>query len=218
MERFVGKPSRWWKSHGREQPLIQEFLEAITPGKYPRDTVMPIVLRGKEILCRYMRASPTLAFFADKPDFESLEWFLRELKKDLVNEGGTKLRRKAQETKEPEEQQIIDEIMENIRGHGNCSKAWFLDSRSSIKVLSCDERLKEFWVKAAKKRRQQALIQQDREGWEHLRSALLEAGDEVRLFLEEKAPGGSSSAGPHEEPRVPHVEPKAEADDESLEQ
>ena len=73
-------------------------------------------------------------------------------------------------------------------------------------------------MKAAKKRRQQALIQQDREGWEHLRSAFLEAGHEALLFLEEKAPGASSSAGPHEEPRVPPVEPKAEADDESLEQ
>ena len=108
--------------------------------------------------------------------------------------------------------------MENIRGHENCSKAWFLDSRSTIKVLTCDERLKEFCVKAAKKRRQQALIQQDREGWEHLRSAFLEAGHAALLFLEEKAPGASSSAGPHEEPRVPPVEPKAEADDESLEQ
>ena len=73
-------------------------------------------------------------------------------------------------------------------------------------------------MKAAKKRRQQALIQQDHEGWEHLRSAFLEAGNQALLFLIEKAPGASSSAGPHEEPRVPPVEPKAEADDESLEQ
>ena len=218
LNKYLEKPSRWWKSHGREQPLIQEFLEAITPGKYPPNTVMPIVLRGKEILCRYMRASPTLAFFADKPDFESLEWFLRELEKDLVNEGRTKRRRKTQETKESEEQQIIDEILENIRDHENCSKAWFLDSRSSIKVLSCDQRLKEFIVKAIKKKRAQALIQQDRESWEHLRSAFLEVVVEARIFLEEKAPGESSSAGPHEEPRVPPVEPKAEADDESLEQ
>ena len=69
LNKFLEKPSRWWKSHGRRQPLIQEFLQAITPRQYPPNTVMPIVLRGKEILCRYMRASPTLAFFADKPDF-----------------------------------------------------------------------------------------------------------------------------------------------------
>ena len=84
--------------------------------------------------------------------------------------------------------------------------------------MTCDERLKEFCVKAAKKRRMQALIQQDHEGWEHLRSAFLQAVDEALLFLNEKAPGPSSSAGPHEEPRVPPVEPKAEADDESLEE
>ena len=82
----------------------------------PPNTVMPIVVRGKEILCRYVRSSPTLAFFAAKPDFESLEWFLRELKKDLANEGGTKLTRKGQETKPDEEQQIIEELMEDLRG------------------------------------------------------------------------------------------------------
>ena len=69
-------------------------------------------------------------------------------------------------------------------------------------------------MKAAKKRRHQALIMQDHEGWERLRSAFLEAGDASLLFLNEKAPRASSSAGPHEEPRVPPVEPKAEADEE----
>ena len=176
------------------------------------------MLRGKEILCRYTRSSPTLAFFEDKPNFESLEWFLRELKKDLAKEGEAKLSGKGKETKEDEEQKVIEEIMENIRGHENCSRAWFLDSRSTIKVFTSDERLKEFSVHKAKKRRTQALIQQDREGWDNLRSAFLDAGAEALLFLEEKAPGTSSSAGPHEEPRVPPVDPKGEADDETLEQ
>ena len=108
--------------------------------------------------------------------------------------------------------------MENLNGHDNCRKAWMLDCRTAIKVLTCDERLKVFTVKAARKRRQQALIMQDKEGWEGLRSAFLEAVDAATLFLDEKAPSASSSAGPHEEPRVPPVEPKAEADDESLEQ
>ena len=76
--------------------------------------------------------------------------------------------------------------------------------------MTSDERLKECNVRAAKKRRQEALIQQDREGWENLRSAFLEAGYEALLFLEEKAPGASSSAGHHEEPRAPPVEPKGE--------
>ena len=175
---------------------------------------MPIVVRGKEILCRYVRSSPTLAFCAAKPDFEGLEWFLRELKKDLANEGGTKLTRKGQETKTDEEQQIIEELMEDLRGHTNCKQAWFLNSRQTINVLTCDERLKEFCVKAAKKRRQQALVQQDHEGWEGLRSAFVQAVDQSLLFLNEKAPSASSSAGPHEEPRGPPVEPepKAEAD------
>ena len=215
LNKFLEKPSRWWKSHGRKQPLIEEFLQAITPRKYPPNTVRPIVLRGKEILCRYLRSSPTLAFFEDKPDFESLEWFMRELKKDLANEGGTELIKKGKETKDDEEQKIVEEIMENIREHENCSKAWYLESRSTIKVLTSDERLKEFSVKAFKKRRTQALIQQDDEGWEHLRSAFLEAGDQALLFLTQKAPGASSAAGPHEEPRVPPVGPKAEADDET---
>ena len=69
-------------------------------------------------------------------------------------------------------------------------------------------------MKAAKKRRQPALIQQDREGWDQLRSAFLEANDAVILFLDEKAPGASSSAGPQAETRGPPVQPKTEADEE----
>ena len=35
LNKFLEKPSRWWKSHGRRQPLIQEFLQAITPRNCP---------------------------------------------------------------------------------------------------------------------------------------------------------------------------------------
>ena len=211
LDKFLEKPVRWWQGHGRTQPLMQEFLQALSPQKGTPNTVLPIKLRGKEILCRLARTSPTLAFLADKPDFEGLEWFLVELKKDLVEEKETKRARKGKETKEEEDQQIIDEIMEDIREHGNCEKAWFLDSRSTIKVLTSDERLKEFGVKNAKRTRQEALVQQN---WEILRSAFQKAADAALLFLEQKA----SSAGPHEEPRVPPVEPSAGADDDSQEQ
>ena len=183
----------------------------------PPNFVKPIVLRGKTILCRYLRSSPTLAFVADKPDFKSLEWVLGELKKDLATEG-TKRTRQEKETSPEEEQQIIKEILEMIKEHENCSRAWFIGARSTIKVRRSDKRLKEFNVKAIKKTRQQALFQQDLEGWRRLRAVFLAAAHEALAFLEEKAPTASSAGGPHEEPRGPPVEPKSEADDESLDQ
>ena len=172
------------------------------------------MLRGKEILVRCVRTSPTFAFLEDNPDFKGLEWFLHELKQNLTTEGGRQRKTKEKQSEDEEEEMIIEEIMENIRGHGNCSKAWFLDSRSSIRVVARDERHKEFFLKDTKKKRRQALIQQDREGWDQLRSAFLEANDAVILFLDEKAPGASSSAGPQAETRGPPVQPKTEADEE----
>ena len=36
LNKFLGKPSRWWRTLGRSQPLMQEFLQAIKPRTYTK--------------------------------------------------------------------------------------------------------------------------------------------------------------------------------------
>ena len=87
LEECLGVPKLWWRGQGRRQPLMQELAQGYpkrVKGFLSKDTAIPIVLRGKEILVLNLCLPPTLAFYESKGDFESLTWFLGELKKDIV--------------------------------------------------------------------------------------------------------------------------------------
>ena len=83
---YLGQKTKWWRNVGHSVPLMQELVQSFpkrSKGLLSSDTVIPIIVRGKEILVLNRRSSPTLAFVESKGDFETLAWFLGELKKDL---------------------------------------------------------------------------------------------------------------------------------------
>ena len=156
LEKFLGKPGRWWKHHGRSQPLMAEI---VAPLKHPRNierlvsagVVVRVFLRDRPIDLLNLRRSPTLAFKDTPPNFESLVWFLDELKKDLGSSsshnsigasvaGGTKRSLEDEGT-------IIEEILQKLKSHSNCQYAWFVDAANAFKVISKDKGEKRFTVK-----------------------------------------------------------------------
>ena len=97
------------------------------------------------------RAPPTLAFVESKGDFETLAWFLGELKKDLSS-SETVPRVPRSSGIDDVEKQDIEEVLEDLKSHPNCRKAWFLPSVKAIEVHSSSKRSTKVHLKALKKR------------------------------------------------------------------
>ena len=151
---YLGEKNKCWRLVGHRQPLMQEIVQCYpkrAKGLMSSGTVMPIIVRGKEILVLNRRASPTLAFVESKGDFESLAWFLGELKKDLSS-SATVPRGPRSSGIDGVEKHDIDEVLEDIKSHPNCRKAWFLSSIKAIEVHSSSKRSTKIHLKAAKKR------------------------------------------------------------------
>ena len=53
LEKYLGKPCRWWKAFGRRMPLVQEILEVLkgqrVRGLTTSKMVLHIVARGQKI-------------------------------------------------------------------------------------------------------------------------------------------------------------------------
>ena len=96
--------------------------------------MIPIILRGKEIIVLNLRAPPTLAFYESKGDFESLTWFLGELKRDMS--ASAPVPRRLRGAQHDEEEEEIAHLLEDLKSHPNCRKAWFLSSVKGIEVHS----------------------------------------------------------------------------------
>ena len=161
LEKFLGKPGRWWKHHGRSQPLMAEIIASLKHKKsierlVSASIVVRVFLRDRPIDLLNLRSSPTLAFKDTPPNFESLVWFLDELKKDLGSSsshnsigasvaGGTKRSLEDEGT-------IIEEILQKLKSHSNCQYAWFVDAANAFKVISKDKGQKRFTVKGRNKK------------------------------------------------------------------
>ena len=98
-----------------------------------------------------LRAPPTLAFYESKGDFESLTWYLGELKKDIVGPDPVPRPRRSS-TLDVGEQGDIEQVLEDLKSHPNCRKAWFLSSIKAIEVHSSSKRSTKIHLKALKKR------------------------------------------------------------------
>ena len=162
LEKFLGKPGRWWKHNGRSQPLMAEILASLKlEGRIARslsaNAVVRVTLRDKHIDLLNLRSSPTLAFKANPPNFENLVWLLDEMKKDLGSSssqnsigasvaGGTKRSLE-------DEGAIIEEILQKLKSHSNCQNAYFVDAANAFKVISIDKSEKRFTVKGRNKKR-----------------------------------------------------------------
>ena len=80
--KYLGKTKRWWQIEGTHLPLITE-IRLTTKQEHPNlgVFVQTIEVRANEILVYSNTAKLSLAFKKDQ--FQNLEWFLDELKKDL---------------------------------------------------------------------------------------------------------------------------------------
>ena len=133
---------------------MQEIAESYpkrAKGFLSRDTVITISLRGKEIMVLNLRAPPTLAFYESKGDFESLTWFIGELKKDIVGPDPVPRPRRSS-TLDVGEHGDIEQVLEDLKSHPNCRKAWYLGSVKAVEVHSKSKLSKNFRLKALKKR------------------------------------------------------------------
>ena len=72
-------------------------------------------------------------------------------------------------------------------------------------------------MKSLNKKRRQALIQNDEESMETLRSWLLEAADAALSFLQENGLEAAMSSGLHADSRGPPVDSEHEAEEEAQE-
>ena len=158
---YLGESSRWWRQVGHRQPLMQEIAQSYpkrAKGLLSSDTVIPIIVRGKEILVLNRRASPTLAFVESKGDFETLAWFLGELKKDLDSSDTVPRVPRSEEIGDGEKDDI-EVILEDLKSHPKCRKAWFLPSVQAIEVHSSSKRSTKIHLKKALKKRGGATLE-----------------------------------------------------------
>ena len=211
IDKYFERPRGWWRSSGRAMPLMQEILKAFPSGgrqkvaAYTSKTVVPIKVRGKAIVVLNDRRSLALAFDEQDPNWENLQWFLEEMKKDLpakTKRISSKGPKQHAPVDREEEDDIIQEALSNLKNHQKCSKAWFMSSRNSIKVVTTDKRHKLFFVKDLRKRRKKALERLDDQSWDSVRSSFLDACSQAVVFLQQEPEGAASSSCP----RVPPVE------------
>ena len=152
---YLGVRSSWWRQLGLRQPLMQEMARGFpkrVKGLLSAQMVIPIIVRGKEILVVNRRSPVTMAFVESKSDFESLTWFLGELKKDLCASEPVPRAPRSSEIADDDEQDEIEQVLEDLKRHPNCSKAWFLPSRQALEVHSNSKLSTRIKVKPLKKR------------------------------------------------------------------
>ena len=190
---YLEKPSRWWLLSGRSQPLVSEIIQAMPASRTNKGfctskTVVAIQVRGQKFLVPNNRASPAFVFHEADPNFEVLEWFLKELHKDLTN-GIPKVRHVAPRLPAGprEEQDIVEEVLHTLLDHDNCKNAWFLSSLNSLKVQRASDKIsKVFGVKGLNKKRKGVLERSDPQSVESLRSLYIEASQQCLVFLQEQ--------------------------------
>ena len=107
-----GESPKWWWHHSRRSKVIKELLD-----QYPasgirgltRNVVVPIVVRGQQILVRNDRRSVVLAFEESAPQFESLEWILKELRLELAQDNEGNKEEDQQEDKKDKNEDLTEE-------------------------------------------------------------------------------------------------------------
>ena len=171
------------------------------------------------------RRSPVLAFRDGEPNFENLEWLLEELKKDISSQdrkGSAKRASPKSSALDQEEAEIIEEALQNLKSHANCSQAWWTPSRLSLKVKTKDHRQQTFFVKNLNKQRKKALEYQDAASWSSVRDVFFQVCADAVSFMGQKSSGSSSAAvgplAPEEEKEVADEEESSgkDEDDEDL--
>ena len=186
--------TKWWASNSCKVPLIQEIREIINSGKAKEgaakrlsrkaDVVVAINVRGHQILVLNTVLPVTLCWPQAKDDgdqgIETLEWFVSEFKKDLegmqASQGpsGESKGSSGRPTKvkaSNKEQAIINDTIDTFKAHPQCKTAHFLASRSSIKIIRKDKKVRQFPLKRLVTKRRKALDRgEDEQAWGELQS------------------------------------------------
>ena len=166
LSRHLGQSPKWWWYHSRRSKVIEDIV-----GQFPcsalgsrankklglsRNVVVPIVVRGQEILVVNDRRKLTFAFEESAPRFESLLWFLKELrlegnpedhkedknedqKEDSNEDVEEDLYEDNEDDDESEEgdfEELIQQSLESIRAAPGCKKAWWIGSSRRFRVIN----------------------------------------------------------------------------------
>ena len=187
--------TKWWAMNSSKVPLIQEIREIIDSGKAKKgaakrlsrkaDVVVAINVRGHQLLVLNTVLPVTLCWPQAKDDgdqgIETLEWFVSEFKKDLEGMQISKKRpfepsqgssgRPTKAKASNKEQGIINDTLDSIKEHPQCKTVHFLPTRSSIKIIKKDKKVRQFPLKGLGNKRKKALDRDDDEqAWGELQS------------------------------------------------
>ena len=150
LEKGLKLPARWWLQNASRIPLLQEIRETIETTKIRKggasrlskkfNIFVAINIRDKVLLVRNQTLPITLCA-PDGTMEETIQWFLKELCKDLEILGpkastASSSSKGSKRKKEPnvEEKEIIEDALVNIRAHPRCKSTWFCASGPSIRV------------------------------------------------------------------------------------
>ena len=161
---FGKKPKWWWYRSGRSK-LIRELLDQYpvsrskgTKLSLSSKVVVPIEVRGHQILVLNDRRSVVLAFEESAPQFESLEWILNELRLEIEQD---KKGNQEEEKKEDKNEDLTEdgedsdkhdfdedmrEVLESIKGSSGCKNAWWMSRTRRFKVINHLGDVKHFQV------------------------------------------------------------------------
>ena len=192
LEKYLGKPYRWWKAACRRVPLVKEILHELkgqrAKGLCTSKMLLHIWVRGQKIGVLNHSGTLSLALQCKDPKFENLVWFLEEVKKDQIQELDEALEgfASSKESGVDEESAIIEDCLENLRMHANCHRAWFLDCQKALGVVKKGQGMKrqKFIVQGMRKRHREALVSNDPEAWEALRLAVDASVKKALAFLD----------------------------------
>ena len=190
--------ANWWWQHCRQLRLLREIRKIVKGQKATRggasrlprqsESMVLIKVRERTLFVKNQHASVTLGLRGTVNEQEAppgsladeravLEWFVKELQKDVEHlednpESGDDLEEgetqeagvpeepepeegEAEEAGDPEDGQrkkLIEKILKTLKEHPRCKSAWWMRTRRCFRVRKGGKQ-EEFFVKSAKRKR-----------------------------------------------------------------
>ena len=173
LQKALKLPAKWWVRNQAKLPLMHDISEAIMQSKktkggaarLPRQEHLVVAIRVRErvLLVQNSTRCQTIAI-KDGDEPEVLTWLLEQIQKDVALDttaapasprGSSVPQKKSREDLEPCDT-FTDEALETLRKHPACSRAWFLPSRSAIKVSKHSKGAQSFTLTSKKRKKAQA--------------------------------------------------------------
>ena len=168
--------SKWWKFHHGQIPLLLEIRENVKNiknnigARYPKEHGSMVILHVREkilfvqnlqnIVVLGLRGTPGAPQGTPEDEIGALQWFLKELEKDIEKllslgepEQDQPTNKGSAQDEDQEFLEVIQDCTKNLQKHPNCHSAFFVPSRSCFRVRTKDKRFSEFRVKNLKRKR-----------------------------------------------------------------